>query len=499
MGADAFALCEYWRQCLADVDLRSPNLKGTVVLKLEEVSGGSIPGETTEAVFRQTGGKENDDKVTVDLLIAPFGLRRWFHHGTPKDADTRVYYPLWIPARLDRQGALGRGKSSPWISREYLEPVYRDVPVVGRLEDLEGFLTREVLDGLEWAKVLDYSERMLEAVTGQRLAGLRFEDFEVLPPVAVLSSEDKGISRSILDLYKHILALDSPPPLLRTLAEGARPVKAPEPYDLQDPGPALQHCGQMSGAFPLSPSQRQALHGLLTLEEGSLLAVNGPPGTGKTTFLQSVVASLWAKAALDQREPPIIAACSTNNQAVTNILDSFAATASSGSDSPFAERWLPDLTSYGLYLPSQGKLGTSKYQTAASGKPNWQGLPEAMENPQYLSRAQTAFLEKARRALPEAEARTVADAVRGLHQRMTQVQGRIEGCIAEARGVESLRRAHGVPGQRRSSAACATTTARSRRSALGCSGCPPRTRTTSVRWPSGSGSPIRCSPTRRWA
>ncbi len=159
-----------------------------------------------------------------------------------------------------------------------------------------------------------------------------------------------------------------------------------------------------------------------------------------------MVASLWVQAALEQGEPPIIVACSTNNQAVTNILDSFAATASPGGSSPFADRWLPDLTSYGLYLPSQGKFGTSKYQAAAPGKPKWQGLPEETENSRYLTRAQANFLEKARSALPEAEIQNVTDAVRGLHQRMTQVQGQIAGFIAEARTVETFRREHGVFG-----------------------------------------------------
>ena len=52
------------------------------------------------------------------------------------------------------------------------------------------------------------------------------------------------------------------------------------------------------------------------------MAVDGPPGTGKTTLLHSVIASLWVNAALQRVEPPVIVVSSTNNQAVTNVLDS---------------------------------------------------------------------------------------------------------------------------------------------------------------------------------
>lgn len=56
---------------------------------------------------------------------------------------------------------------------------------------------------------------------------------------------------------------------------------------------AKQHVGQMSGEFPLSVKQRNALHYFIEQKTGEILAVNGPPGTGKTTLLRSVVANLW--------------------------------------------------------------------------------------------------------------------------------------------------------------------------------------------------------------
>lgn len=110
----------------------------------------------------------------------------------------------------------------------------------------------------------------------------------------------------------------------------------------------------MGYKYPLSVSQRQSMHHFLALGHGQALAVNGPPGTGKTTLLQSVVASMWVEAAVNETEPPVIVAASANNQAVTNIIDSFGKI-----DEPeaslMAGRWLDGINSYGLYCPSQEK------------------------------------------------------------------------------------------------------------------------------------------------
>ncbi len=111
----------------------------------------------------------------------------------------------------------------------------------------------------------------------------------------------------------------------------------------------------MGGSYPLSPSQREAMNHFGEINEGNLLAVSGPPGTGKTTFLQSVVADMYVKSALQKEKAPIIVAASTNNQAVTNIIDSFGQISEIGI-SNLEHKWITGTNSFAVYFPSNGEV-----------------------------------------------------------------------------------------------------------------------------------------------
>ncbi len=201
----------------------------------------------------------------------------------------------------------------------------------------------------------------------------------------------KGASANILKVLDILSETKDHPPLYQRYCNHKTPSLQPYQDIEHQAGQALQHIGQMTGEFPLAPKQRNALHYLLTQKDGNMLAVNGPPGTGKTTLLRSVVANMWTQAALKQQEPPLIVASSNNNQAVTNILDSFANVDESGIDEALQGRWLPEVKSYGLYCCAGSKAKNTPYMYAA---PDGAGCMADWQEQNYTQKAEPYFLDK---------------------------------------------------------------------------------------------------------
>ena len=408
-------LLKYLRSCLADGDLINPNLRALEVFEIsrEDLEAGTLRPELTQRAF-SLAEEDRRRKLTAaqrkklaplawaPLLVAPLVLRRRAFHGWVSDLTEPLVYPLWISASVGRDDRLtGDPSHPPWIPRPYLEPVTGGVWTLGMLEDFDEFLTREPSPAdAEWPDFLRYAEDLFEAVAGESAGEYRPEDFEVLGPGFVVQQVEKGFRKPLIDLIDAVSRHTPVPPILETVTGGRKAEAAPPPSDLGAPGASL-HLGQMTRRFPLSPSQRQSLSAALRLEDGEILAVNGPPGTGKTTLVQSIVASLWVDRALRGDEPPLIHVCSTNNQAVTNVLDSFDAAAGQ-EDRALAQRWLPGLSSYGLFFPasSKSRSGTEKkYQTAELAGNTLRGTLGQMETARYVAEARPYYLERAQRIL----------------------------------------------------------------------------------------------------
>ena len=247
------------------------------------------------------------------------------------------------------------------------------------------------------------------------------------------SSGSDAIAKSILYLYDSILHdSESAFPLLKTFSSARRNPLSPV---LRAPYQMAHRLGHGTGRFPLADRQRDVLAHLAVAEEGEIIAVNGPPGTGKTAMILSAVAGEWVRAARAAGEPPVIVAASSNNQAIKNILDAFAGGFDDGVDNHcFLGRWLPDLTNYGLYFPAKSKEEDARKEYLTERQ-----FSASYENREYVERAMSAYLDAAKSALPELEDATLDCVVAALHQRIETEVRKLEEFDTTGRSLADAR------------------------------------------------------------
>jgi hypothetical protein len=196
--------------------------------------------------------------------------------------------------------------------------------------------------------------------------------------------------------------------------------------------------GAAREAYPLDPTQRLAAMqaSLIEPEPGRcILPVNGPPGTGKTSFLRAVLASSWVAAALAKSaHPPIIYGTGATNKAVSNVIDAFDSVPESpGGELTLTMRWLDGLPSYGWFFPSRkGKddypdmmhlVRPSNGRSALSpggGAMAFAELPWAVQQATYLMRASSVL------QIPESSRATVEVVVADLHGRIRGLAGEMQ-------------------------------------------------------------------------
>ncbi|MBA2656816.1 MAG: hypothetical protein H0U70_07490 [Tatlockia sp.] len=203
-----------------------------------------------------------------------------------------------------------------------------------------------------------------------------------------------GATRNIRLCYEELLGSDhvinSPPlGLLKNLLGQEEEINKsfPQPFTINEEKQGWYQLGQYLGhmdnhivnndrsCYPLDPSQRIALTLFKKVSKGNLLAVNGPPGTGKTSLLRAIIADEWIRPLISEEEfpdCPIIIACAATNQAVTNIISSFDSVPGSilfdkegertNHSVSLESRWLPHLVSYGWYQPASIGKNSKEYQ-----------------------------------------------------------------------------------------------------------------------------------------
>ncbi|MDR1424837.1 MAG: AAA family ATPase [Azoarcus sp.] len=437
---------KYWRDALAEAGLYHPDIDPEdKPIEIAEVEGqwrviDAKPdiGEWTKKRFeesKQGKGKEKSGEEplkTIPLLLIPARLSGKVSHDAKRDAGSiyKGHAILCIPCLLDREGRLLPDKERrPWIPRKFLEPAEENL-TIGLLEQHDKAMSGlpEAPDTLD--DTFQFAADLFREVTGACLPLLQawnpddvpvfgMDDYDLVSGWHGLADDPAVIAFHLIKLYNNIAQSSESLPLLdrlRTInASDAKP-----PQDLTDSEKQYAHIvGHVSSAFPLSPTQRMAMVELHRLGEGKLLAVNGPPGTGKTALLHSVVAQLWVDAALRQADCPLIVVTSTNKKAVENVLDSFAKI----SATTHHVRWHPFDKGFGLFLASEraeSRFPTCTRSNHPFGKyENHQAVEEAVKS--YLLHASNEF---------EREIVSLKDAVNALHGRLRGLAKIIETLIA---------------------------------------------------------------------
>ena len=441
---------DYWRAALAEVSLCHPQVppddKPIAIAqqdgrwRVTDASSNINAWVSKQFSDSMTGNKENADGrpvKTIPFVLIAARLSAQVTHGVKSQARdlNEGFSLLCIPCLLDREGGLLPAPDrQPWIPRDMLTPSLEEV-TVGDLDSQDKFLSSIPGKPTTLSDAFQTAARLFREVTGaglpllsehiegnSDLPGFEREGYEVVSAWHGLPYSPPIIAKHLIKLYDQLIAKTPLVPLLDKLRDTAdRPARAPI---LPDQSVAKTRyaalVGHIDKEYALSLSQREAMSELVALQSGDVLAVNGPPGTGKTTLLHSVVAQLWVDAALQRAECPLIVVTSTNVKAVENVLDSFAKIALKTQH----ERWIPYQGGFGLFMASASR--ETKFPTYTGDTHPF----VEYETADGVASARTEYLRHAHAtAYVCEEQRSVEAVVEALHAELTNEHKTLQNII----------------------------------------------------------------------
>ncbi len=348
-------LLQYWRDCLIDDAMSGitfERVRQSPTIDFQSITKGRLGAQTTDRIraLASSGEKPTTERSdTIEIAVGLGRISAKYQNGARRSHVDAVV-PLWIPALLCDGGILRpQEQRHPFITRTVLEPSPTSI-AVGTLDDADAYYETHVPEqrwSENWAACIQWALELWSSVVGSDFSTYASEDFHFERTAYVLPNE------VAIDVTKLVEVLD----LARERAEQGgglailQSVVRSQASTAHDTASGVRHGGHY-GPHPLTDDQRVALEHVLRTPHGALQAVNGPPGTGKTTLLRSVIASAMVEAIASTQdlfsvEPPIIVVTSTNNNAVTNVLNSFADVED---QTPFGKRWIDDVGGYGAFL-----------------------------------------------------------------------------------------------------------------------------------------------------
>ena len=325
------------------------------------------------------------------IEIAPIYMQPEKEHSeTVNEEDT--HYPYWIPAYMREDGVLFPPKEDdiPIFLREYLAPNPKDSPTIADLDSLDGDNANYLFNKDSWEKYWKDCESYFTKVTDKKYVDIqKINKNSPIVKFKICKYRDSRVTKNVINLYNYLVRkedINYKNTLLEKLLTPS-PVEVISDYNNVDIVLPKSHYGYMGSEFPLSASQREAFGKYQNSSYNDIFAINGPPGTGKTTILQAFIANILVNAVLENAPAPLIIGCSTNNQAITNILDSMKL--ENKQQNPLQDRWIPNISSFGLYLTRKPDI--TEYQWTKDFK---DGFCLEIDNIGKASEYEEYFLDK---------------------------------------------------------------------------------------------------------
>ena len=408
---------------LAQVD-RCIDFKNDEFYKIskEEFYKGEIDPIITLKLFKNNKAEEKNtdkEKEKIDenlyIIIAVKVIRTIEEGSQKKDEETEDLTGIYfIPAMLNKEKSVLlpaiEDNKLPWFPREFLKPMIEPELAIGDNQIFEQILSDKIYhiyDIFSWEEYLKFCIEIYETTTQcdfdeDYIYNLNGKKDKIQLENNIYIFPDKTINPTyaIKSLYENILNEEREMPLYEKF------INLEEEKDEEIHENTIEnrkkHIGQMGGKYGLSESQRESINNFNNLKEGEILAIKGPPGTGKTTLIQSIVANEYVKRAIKGELPPLIVASSTNNQAVTNIIESFGKIQKQYKNN-LEDRWIEKVNNFAVYFPSKRKRKQAKEKNFQYTDQKGNFFIAEIEKEEIFQNSKEKFINEARKFFDKEE------------------------------------------------------------------------------------------------
>lgn len=253
----------------------------------------------------------------LDIVIAPIILQQ-----QNLLAHNNYHYLLGLQAKLTKNGEILPNKAQPlpWIPRILTEPTTTAAFSLASNEQCDQYYHFVPppwgKDGPQsWQEQLVYANTFLKALTNDTLQILTQQhDYTILNCSAVIP---------LLNFKQNTLKTIAKKPQFWKKIVATRNSCPQQATPILNEEKAIIHSAHVNNNYALTKSQRAIITQALALNTNEILYLNAGPGTGKTTVIQDLIATLWIQAIIANTLPANIAIINNNHLAKMTILDCF--------------------------------------------------------------------------------------------------------------------------------------------------------------------------------